>query len=597
MRRRRILWQLFPSYLFITFLSVVAIAWYGIQSQRELYLDETAFGLEARAYLVERQIADVLASGDTTGIDQFCKELGRASGTRITVILPDGKVIADSEEEPAVMDNHGNRTEVIDARKTGIGIVKRYSRTVNRNMMYVAIQAVRDSRELGVVRVSIPLTVIEGALESIRMKMVMSGLAIAILAAILSLLVSRRISLPLERIKDGAEKFASGNLRSRLEVPPVEEIGGLAEAMNSMAAQLHQRIQTIAEQRREKDAILTSMAEGVIAVDTDDRIISINNTAAKFFNIDPELVQGRFLHEAIRNVALQQLAAEILKEKVAAEDEIFIESETGRRILQASGSILRDADNQAIGAVIVLNDITKIRELENLRRDFVANASHELRTPITSIKGYIETLLDGAMNDSENLERFLNIIAKHARRLDSIVEDLLDLSRIEQGPEITFEESKICDVINSAVESSEIVIRKYNARIKISCSPDLTASMNRPLLELAVVNLLENAIKHGAPDSTVEIIAEKNDTEIGLAVKDHGKGIAPEHQDRIFERFYRVDKARSREHGGTGLGLAIVKHIVLTHRGRIEVESEPGKGSTFTIYVPARIQTNSPEQV
>lgn len=570
---------------------MVAIAWYGIQSQHDLYLNETALGLEARANLVERQIADVLASGDTTGIDRFCKELGKASRTRITVILPSGKVIADSEEEPSVMDNHGKRPEIVEARKDGISVSRRYSKTLNRNMMYVAIKADRNGRELAVVRTSIPLTVIEEALGGIRMKMILSGLAIALLAAVVSLLVSRRISLPLERLRMGAEKFAAGNLRSRLQVSQIEEIGGLAGAMNSMAAQLHQRIQTIAEQRREKDAILTSMSEGVIAVDTDDRVISINDAAADFFNIDQKRVQGRFLHEVVRNVALQQMASAILEANVAAETEIVLESESGRRIFQASGSILRDADGVGIGAVIVLNDITKIRELENLRRDFVANASHELRTPITSIKGYIETLLDGAKDEPENRERFLNIIAKHALRLDSIVADLLDLSRIEQGPEISFEECKIREVIDSAVDSSEIVIGKNRAKIEISCAQELTASINRPLMELAVVNLLENAVKYSDPETTIDITADRSASEISISVRDRGKGIAPEHRERIFERFYRVDKARSREHGGTGLGLAIVKHIVLTHKGRIEVESELGKGSTFTILIPDHIKS------
>lgn len=586
MRRRRILWQLFPSYLLITFLSVVAIAWYGIQSQSDIYLDQTALGLESRAHLVEQQVYEILLSNDTTGIDLFCKELGHSSETRITVIMPDGKVIADSDEDPRVMDNHSGRPEVRAALEKGMGVSKRYSNTLKQNMMYVAVSAIMNGGRRAVIRTSMPLTVVEKALDSIRIRMIISGLAIALLAAIVSLLVSRNISLPLEKLKAGAQRFASGDLARRLDVPKVEEIGALAEAMNSMAAQLHERIRTIAEQRSEKEAILSSMAEGVIAVDADERVLSFNEVAAEIFNVVPDKIIGRTLHEVVRNVALQQLVGDILKNRISSETELILEREKSRAILQAYGSILRDTGGHAVGVVIVLNDVTKIRELEVLRRDFVSNASHELRTPITTIKGYIETLLDGAMENKDDLERFLKVVEKHSVRLNAIVEDLLDLSRIEQGPVTEFEPGKIVDVISAAVESCNVLIEKYRSNIELSCPPDLVAKINAPLLELAIVNLLENAIKYSDSGSDIKINARRDDNSVKIEVIDQGKGISEEHLGRIFERFYRVDKARSRDHGGTGLGLAIVKHIVLTHQGDIEVDSLPGQGSTFTITIP-----------
>jgi len=573
--------------LLITFLSVVAIAWYGIQSQRDLFINETALRLQARSALVERLILGILDSGDTTGIDRLCKEIGQVSSTRITLILPSGKVIADSDENPAAMDNHSNRPEVTQALKEGLGINRRYSYTINRSMLYVAIPLFLDDGTIrGILRTSIPLTSIEKSLSEIRMRMILSGLAIALLAALVSLYMSRRISLPLERLKEGAERFASGDLGRRLEDYNVEEIDGLAGAMNKMARQLDQRIRTIAEQRRENDAILTSMAEGVVAVDTDDRVIIINDTAANFFGVDAERAHGRYLHEVVRSVALQQLSSSILENHITAEAEIIHESESGRKVFQATGSILRDAGGESIGAVIVLNDVTKVRELENLRRDFVANASHELRTPITSIKGYVETLLDGAMNDAEDLKKFLEIINRHAQRLNSIVEDLLNLSRIEQGVGITYEESRIGDVIKNAIDSCGMQIKQKNIKVETESPDDLKAFVNPALLELALVNLIDNAVKYSDAETTIWIECKRDGEQVRIAVMDQGKGIAPEHQSRIFERFYRIERGRSRELGGTGLGLAIVKHIALIHKGRIEVKSEQGRGSEFTIHIP-----------
>ncbi|MEX2561444.1 MAG: ATP-binding protein, partial [Pirellulales bacterium] len=253
------------------------------------------------------------------------------------------------------------------------------------------------------------------------------------------------------------------------------------------------------------------------------------------------------------------------------------------------GTALRDAGGHSIGAVIVLNDVSRLRQLENMRRDFAANVSHELKTPVTSIKGFVETLLDGAMRDSQDSERFLRIIARQADRLDSIIEDLLSLSRIEKegdAADLVLTLAELRGVLESALHDCDSKASERGIRIALSCDDGLQARINPPLLEQAVTNLLDNAIKYSEPAGEVQLSGQTAGGEVLIVVRDQGCGIAEEHLSRLFERFYRVDKARSRKLGGTGLGLAIVKHIVLAHRGQVTVESAPSAGSTFTIHLP-----------
>ncbi|MFZ5980369.1 MAG: two-component system histidine kinase PnpS [Candidatus Zixiibacteriota bacterium] len=587
MARKRMLWQLYFPYLVIIVLSVIALAWYAVRSQRHFYLEQTAEELEARARIITRQITPLINSGNYDEIDALCKDLKQKANTRFTIVLPSGEVVGDSDEDPSRMENHGNRPEIVDVFIKGEGLSIRYSGTLQRTMMYRAIPVKVNDKLTVIVRTSLPLTFIDDALNDIRFKMTLGGLLIALLAAVISFLVARRISSPLEHLKRGAERFSRGYLQSKLAVPDSEEIGSLAEAMNEMAAELNDRISTITRQSMEQEAILLSMAEGVLAVDQDERIININQTAAEFFGLYPSEVTRKLLQETIRNTALQQLVTGVLENKDSATRTIDV-SEPRNRYLQASGSVIRDVDGEAIGAVVVLNDITRLRELENLRRDFVANVSHELRTPITSIQGFVETLQDGAVENAEDAKRFLEIIARQADRLNTIIEDLLSLSRIEQAPEIHFITGNIKEIINAAAQTCASNARNKNITVTVDCPADLNIKINQNLLEQALVNLLDNAIKYSPAGSQVTARAVRGDKEITISIIDNGAGIEAKHLPRIFERFYRVDKARSRELGGSGLGLAIVKHIALAHNGRITVESTPGKGSTFTLYLPLR---------
>jgi two-component system phosphate regulon sensor histidine kinase PhoR len=589
MRRRRLLWQLYPSYLLITLFSLLGVAWYATTSLRNFYYEHVRSELVARAVLVKKDILRLLEAGDSAAVDALCKEMGKISLTRITVILPSGQVIGDTDEDPARMDNHADRPEVIEALTGQTGKSIRYSHTLRESMMYVTIPINAPSAVRGVIRTAIPVTAIDRALRTIYWHISLGGLAIAAVAAAMSLAISRRISRPIEEIKRGAERFAKGELEHKLPVYDSQEIGGLAEAMNQMAAQLDDRIRAIVQQRNELEVVLSSMVEGVLAVDMDERLIKINRAAAQMIGVDAAAATGRSIQEIVRNTALQQFVARALKSREPVEGDI-IANHGGERSLQAHGTMLRDAQGRSIGALIVLNDVTRLRQLENMRREFVANVSHELKTPITSIKGFVETLLQGAMSNPEDAQRFLGIIAKHAERLHAIIEDLLSLSRVEQESErreIALEPGMVKEVLTAAIQACRVSADAKNITIELACEEKVRARLNAALLEQAVVNLLDNAIKYSEPGSVVQIAAARTNGEVAISVRDHGCGIRKEHIPRLFERFYRVDKARSRKLGGTGLGLAIVKHIVQAHSGQVSVQSTPGEGSTFTIRLPA----------
>ena len=587
-RKKPLLWHLYPSFLLITIISLVAVTWYASRSLRHFFLKQTASDLEARAHLVEKQILNYLDPLDEKALDLLCKDIGKRASTRVTVILPTGKVVGDTEENPENMDTHIDRPEIIQALHSSLGMSIRYSRTLEKNMMYVGIPVRKDSRILAVVRASIPITSIDSVISSIQNQIALGGLIIAIFAAILSLVVSRRITRPIKKIKRTAESIARGDFQVKARVDQSDEIGDLSEAMNQMAAQLRERIDTIVRQRNEIETMLSSMTEGVIAVDTEERIISMNLAASEMLSCNVTQVQGRSMQEAVRNTVLQQFVTEALGSEEPIEKDVVLHLD-GERIVNAHGTLLRDADGNRVGALIVLNDVTRLWRLENIRREFVANVSHEIRTPITAIKGFVETLRDGAINNPQDAERFLGIVEKHVDRLEAIIEDLLSLSRIEkeaEKEEIILYEGSIRDVLQAAVQVCEVKAAPKNVRCELTCDGGIMAKINPPLLEQAVVNLLDNAIKYSEEGGMVEVKATQTGSEIIISVRDHGCGIDKVHLPRLFERFYRVDKSRSRQLGGTGLGLAIVKHIAQAHGGRVDLESLPGKGSTFTLCLP-----------
>lgn len=589
MPRRRLLWHLYPTYLLITLVSVSALSWYAVRSLKQFYLEERARELENRALLMRDLLAAGLDENVPGGIRALAERLGQEAEFRLTVINADGEVLADSDYNASTMDIHSGRSEVIEALTEGRGASIRYSHTLKLEMMYVAIAADIPGRGDLVIRAATPTEAVESTLRTAIMRISIGGVGVAVLATALCLFVAWRITAPLEEMKRGADRFARGEFDTKLSVPASAELGSLAEAMNRMAQQLDERIRAVVGQRNEHEALLGSMVEGVLAVDREEHLLSMNAAAERVLGVAEGEAQGRSIQEAVRNIDLQKLVARTLQSDTSVEGELVIRGDS-RRYLQAHGSPLRDAGGRSIGAVIVLNDITRIRRLEALRSDFVANVSHELKTPITSIKGFVETLLEDRTEDPEEIRRFLHIIAKHADRLTSIIDDLLSLSRIEQEAdrsEIPLEAGEVAPVVESAVQLCEPRAGFKQIELVRRYDPGLKALVNGALLEQAVINLVDNAIKYSASGSKVEVETRRENGDVLIEVIDHGAGIAQEHLPRLFERFYRVDKARSRKIGGTGLGLSIVKHIIQAHGGRVGVESRPGRGSRFTIGLKA----------
>ncbi len=548
--------------------------------------------LKTRARTVENRMLEDNLDIEVSKIDTLCKKLAQVMKCRITIVLPSGEVIGESDENPLEMENHLKRPEIQKALNGALGKSIRYSNTLSKSMMYIAIPLSDHNRNVSaVIRTSISTSAIEYTLGIVYFNIVIVGVVVALIAALICLFVSHRISQPLHKMKQVADRFARGDFSMRLNVSNSEEISHLAKAMNYMAEQLDARIKTINHQRKQQEAIFASMVEGVIAVDKDNRLISLNYAAAQLLDVKSDDITNKRIDEVIANPELYQVIKQALLNHEIIEGEIVITNQE-RRFLKAHGAAMQDSNGAQIGSVIVLHDVTTVRRLENLRRDFVANVSHELKTPITSIKGFVETLMEGALDDRDDAMRFLGIIARQTDRLNAIIEDLLSLSRVEQGKEqdsIPKEHSSINNLIQSAIECCKNNSQEKNINIIIVNQEDIIANINPPLLEQAVVNLIDNAVKYSESGSQIQIeVTCKNDL-ISINVQDWGCGIMEEHLPRIFERFYRVDKARSRKLGGTGLGLAIVKHITQTHGGYVTVTSEYGSGSTFSIHLPAAI--------
>ncbi|MGD9847862.1 MAG: ATP-binding protein [Desulfuromonas sp.] len=586
---RRLLWQMYPAFLSLTVLAVALGVWYVTAVLKEHQLQDHVVSLRARAALVVLQVEDQLRRGDLTGIQQLCRRAGERTDTRLTVMAAGGEVLGDSQEEPQRMENHAERPEMRAALAGEQGMTTRYSRTLQQQMMYLALPVAQDGQVVAVVRAAMAIDAIEERVTELRRRVVAGGLVISLLMALLCLWLSRRISRPLERIRREAQRYAEGALQQRLRVSGSSEIVDLAQTLNSMAHQLGERIATIEKQRHELEAVLSSMVEGVIAVDSQQNLLRINRAAARLLGVDAEAASGRNAAEVVRKAELLAALRQTLDRDSTLEKDVLLFSDGEELCLQLHGTQLRAQEGQVIGALLVLNDMTRLRRLETLRRDFVANVSHELKTPITAIKGFVETLQDGALDRREEAERFLQIIERQVERLSIIIEDLMSLSRIEQGEErhsFVLEVAPVAPVVAEAINDCVLQASQHDIRIERQCDGDWRVAINAPLLEQALTNLLDNAIKYSSTGGCIRVSCRAEQNELIIAVQDEGCGIEAEHLPRLFERFYRVDKARSRKAGGSGLGLAIVKHIVQIHRGQIQVSSLPGQGSTFSIRLP-----------
>ena len=597
MKNRRFFWQLFPASLFVLVISISAISWYGTQIIQKFYYQEMQEGIEDRALLLRPYVVQQLRDNPAQ-LQDFSRQIGRAAATRITVVSGNGNVLADSNENPARMDRHNTRPEIIQAATGKTGTSLRFSKTLGQNMLYVAIPLDTKKPSNGVLRLSVSAAALDAVLSSARKKLLFGILFIALVAAALSYFFARRISKPLEEMRIGAQRMANGDIDhpiiiSNNNVPG--EIAALSQSLNNMAAQLNGRIKQISQQRNELEAVFASMTDGLLAINHDHTIIRINRAAAALFQIDSTTAQGVAFEGFIRSRVLQDFLVKAIDTDESLSKNLTL-MENGHEIsLYCHTHPLFDGENRRIGILVVLNDLTRINQLENIRQDFVANVSHELKTPITAIRGYVETLLDGAMENRKEAKKFLEIIHRQGARLDAIVDDLLTLAHIEDKTEKNSFElrlEKICPILETAVQTCLVGAKMKKIEIKMACDPGLTGAVNRPMLEQAIINLLTNAVAYSPEKSIINVTAERRKDVTGrdiikINVQDQGPGISHEHQQRIFERFYRCDKARSREHGGTGLGLSIVKHIADNHNGKVELTSRIGQGSTFTFSLPA----------
>lgn len=412
---------------------------------------------------------------------------------------------------------------------------------------------------------------------------------VGVVALPICAMMSRRLVRPIEAITLGAARYAQGDLSHRIAPMAVSELADLSTAMNRMAENIGRRLDTVVEQRNETQAVLSSMMEGVVAIDMEERVMHMNQAAAQMLDQEAEKVSNRTILEIARNRDLHAIVRRTLITGLSTEGDIVLNTRNDR-ILNIRCSTLKNAVGERIGALLVVDDVTRLRRLENMRKDFTANASHEIKTPLTAIRGFVETLHQGAVDDPGEAHRFLGIIHKHVVRLSSVIDDLMKLAQLEHdgaGERLKTEPVLLRVVLDNTIQLCAHKASQKKIAIELDCPNDLRAEMDPALMGQAFMNLLDNAVKYSPAEETIAIGGRRHNGRIRISFQDHGQGIAKQHLTRLFERFYRVDTARSREMGGTGLGLAIVKHIVQVHGGSVGVESTLGRGSTFFIDLTA----------
>jgi two-component system phosphate regulon sensor histidine kinase PhoR len=520
--------------------------------------------------------------------------LGGRTATRYTVIRADGVVVADSKEDLSAMDNHGKRPEVMAALANGMGVSTRFSRTVGEDMMYVALPIEHGREVVGFVRTSVPLTAVSTQLAQTREVVVLVAVGAAALALLIGFIVARRVTRPISRMTDVARAIAGGDYGQHIHTRRIDEIGALAEALNTMTVQLRDQFQTITNDRNKMAAILSGMIEGVIAIDRDERIVHINDAAARILCVPGNECAGKRISEATRVREVSEALGGAMRDEQVTLGEARVTSPQQEQVVQLIATPLWGANDKLAGALVVLHDVSEIRQLETVRRDFIANISHELKTPLAAIRGLVETLIDDTEMDPDTHNRFLEKVQTQSARLNTLVSDLLTISRLES-------EDATEDFQN--VDFREPVSESLRALKPVAESKRLTLEHDMPDSPVAIVgdpealrelvdNLAGNAIKYTPSGGRVKVTLGTENGWAVLNVEDNGIGIAPADQGRVFERFYRADKARSRELGGTGLGLSIVKHVVLSHGGNVSLRSALGEGSDFRVQIPLEVSVD-----
>jgi len=587
--RLNLFWKFAFAFLALLAGVLLAVDFFAERSLRDDY-ERTGFEkLNAIARIAQADFprwapASLGNPEDLSALREWVAQMA-ASGARVTVITADGHVLADSQSDPQTMENHAKRPEILEAMANGDGRSIRFSVTIKRDLLYYAVRQNTSAGPPYVLRFALPLETFDQVLTSFQHRLWVASFFILLIAGGISLLLSRSFTDRIDRLKNFSRRVADGDFRPLPRDGSGDALEALGMSLNRTAARLERTIHTLTEERNLSSAILGSMVEGVAVVNGSERLAFANPGFAEILGLDVPPTSGSALVEVVRQTELVEAVRKVLGGEPRVQSEIV----TGTlRQHYFAITVAAVRAGETTGAVVVLHDITELRKLERVRRDFVANVSHELRTPLTAIQGFAETLLAGAIDDPQNRTRFLEIILEHSRRLARLTEDLLMLSKMDaERLELEIRRLSVPQIIDSCLETAQRRATEKDLRVSVDTPqrlPDIAGDRRR--LAEVLQNLLDNAIQYTLPGGQIMVSAEAGEGEVIFTVSDTGIGIPKSDQPRIFERFYRVDVARSREAGGTGLGLAIAKHLVEVHGGRLWVESEVGQGSQFHFSVP-----------
>jgi len=587
-----IFWKQFISSFLIISLILFLFAFLVIGQIRDYDRSLTKERLLTAATLVSEVLEPSIDNGNPSEIQRIVSELGQKTGVRITVIDQNGTVLGDSAGRPADMDSHKDRPEVREAVTNDVGESSRYSETLEREMLYVAIPYRPYGNQIkAVIRTSLPLSFLQSSIHPVEMKVIYLGVILTAAALLLSMALSKTLSSSLRGIINTSEELAKGNLD--ISIPAASgksEVSKISTALSRMAQNLNELFKQLSKEKNQLEAVLSAMSEGVMVVSHEGRVIIINSALKKMFNLKDDPTRKQYW-EILRNRELTKLVESVLEKWMPDSREIFYLYPDEKHYFV--NVIPLDSPDREV--IVVMFDITDFKRLEKIKADFIANVSHELRTPLTAIKGYTETLEEEAYESPEDQKHFVRIIKRHTDRLINLVSDLLVLSEVESRDSLSkessandFEEINVNELIKSSLDALRSKAQEKRIEVALRADADVCRiKANRFLLEQMFINLIDNAVKYTPESGKVEVRVTKENSHILTEITDNGIGIPKEHLPRIFERFYRVDKTRSRNLGGTGLGLSIVKHIVIMHGGKVEVQSEEGKGSKFSITLPA----------
>jgi two-component system phosphate regulon sensor histidine kinase PhoR len=551
---------------------------YLVNSTRNSQLDNLRSQLENEARIIaEASQPGFLSPDEPSNLDALAKKLGAEIETRVTIIALNGTVLGDSEEDPATMENHANRPEIVDALATGLGESTRYSTTLGQKMMYVAVPISYQDEILGVARVSLPLTAVESLVNQLTVSMIVAMLVVTLLVILAAWIIARITIRPIRKLTVASRRITSGELGQKITTEAKDEVGELTHAFNEMSAKVKELVETISEDRTRLATILDNMADGVIMTDVEGNISLANRAAEKLLNIRE--AKNKPLIEAVRDHEVDELLKLCLR--TAQPQAVQYESSTSKRYLRAIAIPIANS-----GVLLLFQDLTELRNLQTTRRELIGNISHEFRTPLAGIKAMVETLGDGAIDDKKAARDFLTRIDSEVNRLTQLVAELTELSRIETGKA---ELKKEPVNLNQLVEEVIAQLSPQAERQKLSISKDFAADLpsvpaDKDRVRQVIANLVHNAIKFTRPGGMITITTRTLEGSVVVDIADTGIGIPKEDLARVFERFYKRDKARTGE--GTGIGLAIAKHVVEAHGGNIWVESEEGKGSIFSFSMP-----------